>query len=87
MPHITTHLQRPLQQAAQLVVDYGEIISTRKLRSHNGKQFLDIKCGNLMKQRVLRCETPYVRICALGVVSRAITMVTPSHCRRGTYAH
>lgn len=49
-----------LLQVVMLSIDYNEIVSTRKLRSHTGKQFLDIKCGNLMKHRVIRCETPFV---------------------------
>ena len=49
-----------LAQVVLFSVAYDEIVSTRKLRSHAGKQFLDIKCGNLMKHRVIRCETPFV---------------------------
>ena len=39
---------------------FDEIVSTRKLRSQAGRQYLDIKCGNLMQQTIVRCETPYV---------------------------
>ena len=35
-----------------------DVVSTRKIRSHDGRQFLDIKFGNLMIQRIIRCETP-----------------------------
>ena len=35
-----------------------DVVSTRKIRSHDGRQFLDIKFGNLMLQRIIRCETP-----------------------------
>ena len=35
-----------------------DVVSTRKVRSHDGRQFLDIKFGNLMVQRIIRCETP-----------------------------
>ena len=41
---------------------FDEIVSTRKLRSQAGRQYLDIKCGNLMQQTVIRCETPYVSL-------------------------
>eukprot|EP00117_Sycon_ciliatum_P037453 scpid4622/ scgid28017/ Unconventional myosin-XV; Unconventional myosin-15 len=40
---------------------FGEIVSTRKLRSNSGRQYLDLKCGNLMVVKVTRCETPYGR--------------------------
>ena len=53
--HHTTHMQEIL-----LEFHYEEIVSTRKLRSQAGQQYVDIKHGNLMQQDVLRCETPYV---------------------------
>eukprot|EP00731_Ephydatia_muelleri_P028666 Em0020g310a len=37
---------------------YGTIVSTRMLRSQDGKQFFDIKLGSLLQQTILRCETP-----------------------------
>jgi len=37
---------------------YNEIISTRHLRTDSGRMFVDLKCGNLMVQRVTRLETP-----------------------------
>ena len=37
---------------------YGMIVSTRMLRSQDGKQFFDIKLGSLLQQAILRCETP-----------------------------
>lgn len=39
---------------------YDAVVSTRKLRSQGGCQYVDIKHGDLMQQDVLRCETPYV---------------------------
>lgn len=38
---------------------FNEIVSTRRLgsRQAGGKQFIDLKCGNLMIQKVTRCET------------------------------
>jgi len=37
---------------------YDEVLSTRNLRTETGRLFLDLKCGNLMIQRVTRLETP-----------------------------
>ncbi|XP_065898575.1 unconventional myosin-XV-like isoform X2 [Dysidea avara] len=31
---------------------FHEIVSTRKLRSYSGRQYTDLKCGNLMVQHV-----------------------------------
>ena len=64
-PQLYCFMDEPVQppsvpQMVLLSIGYSEIVSTRKLRSHTGKQFLDIKCGNLMKHRVIRCETPFV---------------------------
>lgn len=36
---------------------YSEVISTRKVKSDDGLLFLDMKCGNLMQQRVTRIQT------------------------------
>ncbi len=36
---------------------YFEVISTRKVKSEEGHLFLDMKCGNLMLQRVNRIQT------------------------------
>lgn len=36
---------------------YSEVISTRKVKSEEGPLFLDMKCGNLMQQRVTRIQT------------------------------
>lgn len=36
---------------------YEEVISTRKVKSEDGLLFLDMKCGNLMQQRVTRIQT------------------------------
>ncbi|XP_045475987.1 unconventional myosin-XV isoform X2 [Harmonia axyridis] len=36
---------------------YAEVISTRKVRSEEGELFLDMKCGNLLQQRVTRLHT------------------------------
>ncbi|XP_072386404.1 unconventional myosin-XV [Diabrotica undecimpunctata] len=36
---------------------YAEVISTRKVRSEDGALFLDMKCGNLLQQRVTRLQT------------------------------
>ncbi|XP_060523322.1 unconventional myosin-XV [Cylas formicarius] len=36
---------------------FAEVISTRKVRSEDGALFLDMKCGNLLQQRVTRLQT------------------------------
>ncbi|XP_063236075.1 unconventional myosin-XV [Bacillus rossius redtenbacheri] len=36
---------------------YSEVISTRKVKSEDGTLFLDMKCGNLMQQRITRLQT------------------------------
>lgn len=36
---------------------YIDIISTRKVRAEDGTLFLDMKCGNLMQQKVTRIQT------------------------------
>ncbi|XP_022921048.1 uncharacterized protein [Onthophagus taurus] len=36
---------------------FSEVISTRKVKSEEGVLFLDLKCGNLMQQRVTRLQT------------------------------
>ncbi|XP_071964019.1 unconventional myosin-XV-like [Antedon mediterranea] len=36
---------------------FTEIVSTRRLRSAQNKWFVDVKCGNLMVQKVTRLET------------------------------
>lgn len=34
-----------------------EVISTRKVRAEDGTLFLDMKCGNLMVQKITRIQT------------------------------
>ena len=36
---------------------FTEVISTRKVQSEDGTLFLDMKCGNLMQQRITRIQT------------------------------
>ncbi|RWS29427.1 myosin XV-like protein, partial [Leptotrombidium deliense] len=36
---------------------YSEVISTRKVRAEDGTLFLDMKCGNLMVQKITRIQT------------------------------
>ncbi|XP_069684994.1 unconventional myosin-XV isoform X3 [Periplaneta americana] len=36
---------------------FSEVISTRKVKSEDGTLFLDMKCGNLMQQRITRLQT------------------------------
>ena len=48
-------------QEALLSVPFMQIISTRILLSDKGRQFLDLKLGNQMVQKVTRLETQEVR--------------------------
>ena len=36
---------------------FTEVISTRKVQTEDGTLFLDMKCGNLMQQRITRVQT------------------------------
>jgi myosin XV len=36
---------------------FSEVISTRKVKTEDGVLFLDMKCGNLMQQRITRLQT------------------------------
>ena len=36
---------------------FTEVISTRKVQIEDGTLFLDMKCGNLMQQRITRIQT------------------------------
>ena len=38
-----------------------QVISTRKVQTEDGTLFLDMKCGNLMQQRITRIQTDQVR--------------------------
>jgi len=46
------HLQETLYH-----YPYSEVISTRKVKSEEGTLYLDMKCGNLMQQRITRLQT------------------------------
>lgn len=52
------HLLATNSRDTLLSLAYNEIISTRHLRSDAGRMFVDLKCGNLMVQRITRLETP-----------------------------
>lgn len=39
---------------------FSEVISTRKVRSEDGTLYLDMKCGNLMVQKITRIQTDQV---------------------------
>ena len=65
----TNHWYKPLQSIIwcrlclqETLISYpmSEMISTRRFRSEKGVNYLDIKCGNLMVQKVTRVETDYV---------------------------
>ena len=56
----------PLQDT-MLSYSFKEVVSTRQLGSKNtNKHFVDLKLGNLMVQRVTRCETRQgMEICSI----------------------
>lgn len=48
----------PQTHARLLSYSFNEVVSTRRLGSRaSSKHFVDLKLGNLMVQRVTRCET------------------------------
>ena len=48
---------------------FTEVISTRKVQIEDGTLFLDMKCGNLMQQRITRIQTDQVSVTMLYLVS------------------
>lgn len=48
-------------QETILQYSFSEVLSTRRYRSDNGDNFLDMKLGNLMVQKIVRIETNQVR--------------------------
>lgn len=53
-------LFRFLLQEIILAHTFSEILSTRRYHSDSGGNFLDMKIGNLMVQKILRIETDQV---------------------------
>lgn len=49
-----------------LYFKFNEIISTRRYRADNNAQFVDLKTGNLMLQKVTKIETEHVSFFLLG---------------------
>lgn len=45
---------------------FTDIISTRKVRAEDGRLFLDMKCGDLMHQKVTRIQTDQVSLIKLN---------------------
>ena len=48
-------------QETELRYKFDEIISTRRLQTDDRTHYLEMKCGDLMKQKVTRLETDQVR--------------------------
>merc|ERR1712008_391026 len=44
---------------------FTEVISTRKVQTDDGTLYLDMKCGNLMQQRITRIQTEQAKIARL----------------------
>ncbi|CAH1793641.1 unnamed protein product [Owenia fusiformis] len=51
------HFLDIMSHAVQISYSFSDIISSRRFKSEAGVQFLDMKCGNLMMQKVTRIET------------------------------
>ena len=49
-----------LLQETLVTYPFTEVISTRRFRADNNTNFLDMKCGNLMVQKITRVETDQV---------------------------
>ena len=69
-------------QATNLAYTFNEIVSTRRLGSRaTGKHFVDLKLGNLMVQRVTRCETQQVTLSCytylIGCVCLCVSVCVP----------
>lgn len=47
-------------QETILHYSFSEVLSTRRYRSDNGDNYLDMKLGNLMVQKIVRIETNQV---------------------------
>ena len=43
-----------------LQYSFGEVLSTRRYRSDSNQNYLDMKLGNLMVQKIVRIETELV---------------------------
>ena len=57
---------------------FTEVISTRQMETEDGVLYLDMKCGNLMQQRISRIQTDQaVEIARL--IKQYITIGTQSH--------
>ena len=48
---------------------FTEVISTRKVQIEDGTLFLDMKCGNLMQQRITRIQTDQVCVTMFYYIS------------------
>ena len=49
-----------LLQEVFLQYSFGEVLSTRRYRSDSNQNYLDMKLGNLMVQKIVRIETELV---------------------------
>ena len=49
-----------LFQEVFLQYSFGEVLSTRRYRSDSNQNYLDMKLGNLMVQKIVRIETELV---------------------------
>lgn len=54
---VGVHFLNPDTHEILIFYPYSEVISTRRLRAEQGASYLDLKCGNLMIQKITRIET------------------------------
>lgn len=72
----------PVTNAKLLSYSFNEVVSTRRLGSRaSGKHYVDLKLGNLMVQRVTRCETRQGTEITAIISSYVAAFVEQSHQR------
>ena len=62
-----------------------QVISTRKVQTEDGTLFLDMKCGNLMQQRITRIQTDQVQNIYIHIYNYhlfAALLYKPMNCFR-----
>lgn len=75
----------PVTNAKLLSYSFNEVVSTRRLGSRaSGKHYVDLKLGNLMVQRVTRCETRQGTEITAIISSYVAAFVEQSHQRNAT---
>ncbi|XP_023322053.1 uncharacterized protein LOC111696626 [Eurytemora carolleeae] len=53
---------------------YLQVISTRQMETEDGTLYLDMKCGNLMQQRISRIQTDHQAVEIARLIKQYITI-------------